>query len=157
MTLQKIEFMYEIPEGYRFVRYGKLIKGCENINAFGAVSIAECDQIMERIVVEKIPKQERPSHNTKRRKHADLIHAWAEGAEIQFQRQDKSWGDVVYNIPNWGHEEIYRIKPKTKTVRFGNFIHTLGFVSSTDCDISDRDYFKKWLGDWQEVEIEEND
>jgi len=93
----------------------------------------------------------------KRHKHADLIHAWAEGAEIQFQRQDKSWGDVVYNIPNWGHEEIYRIKPKTKTVRFGNFIHTLGFVSSTDCDISDRDYFKKWLGDWQEVEIEEND
>ena len=88
----KIEFMYEIPEGYRFVRYGKLIKGCENINYIWAVSIAECDQIMERIV-EKY--QSKNSHHNTKHKHADLIHAWAEGAEIQFQRQDKSWGDVV--------------------------------------------------------------
>lgn len=27
MTLQKIEFMYDIPEGYRFVRLGKPLSG----------------------------------------------------------------------------------------------------------------------------------
>lgn len=135
MPLQKIEFMYDIPEGYRFVRYGKLIKGCEYINAFGAVSIAECDQIMERIVVEKIPKQEQQTQ---------------EGLKLQYKTQQGDWRDV-----NDGYE--YRIKPKTKIVRFRNFLHSIGSVMATDGDISNEDFFKKWLGDWQEVEIEEND
>jgi hypothetical protein len=41
-------------------------------------------------------------------KHAELIKAWADGAEIQLWWADK-WVDS--ENPNWGGE-IYRIKPK---------------------------------------------
>lgn len=135
MTLQKIEFMYDIPEGYRFVRYGKLIKGCEYINALGSVSIAECDQIMERIVVEKIPKQEQQTQ---------------EGLKLQYKTQQGDWRDV-----NDGYE--YRIKPKTRIVRFRNYVRDdeRDFVYSTQIDINEDGVI--WLGDWQEVEIEENE
>ena len=118
----------------------------------------ECDQIMERILKKKYQKTRNAITNTKRRKHADLIHAWAEGAEIQFQKQDKSWEMLFTNIPNWGpHEEIYRIKPKPRLLGLGILFTHLIRISSTDCDISEQRLFQKWLGDWQEVEIEEND
>lgn len=135
MPLQKIEFEYDIPEGYRFVRYGKLIKGCEYINAFGAVSIAECDQIMERIVVEKIPKQEQQTQ---------------EGLKLQYKTQQGDWRDV-----NDGYE--YRIKPKTRIVRFRNYVRDdeRDFVYSTQIDINEDGVI--WLGNWQNVEIEENE
>lgn len=135
MTLQKIEFMYDIPEGYRFVRYGKLIKGCEYINALGSVSIAECDQIMERIVVEKIPKQEQQTQ---------------EGLKLQYKTQQGDWRDV-----NDGYE--YRIKPKTRIVRFRNYVRDdeRDFVYSTQIDINEDGVI--WLGNWQNVEIEENE
>lgn len=48
---------------------------------------------------------------SKRHKHADLIHAWAEGAEIQ-----KFCGDGWYNdsdTPEWFEDCEYRIKPRT--------------------------------------------
>lgn len=135
MPLQKIEFEYDIPEGYRFVRYGKLIKGCEYINALGSVSIAECDQIMERIVVEKIPKQEQQTQ---------------EGLKLQYKTQQGDWRDV-----NDGYE--YRIKPKTRIVRFRNYVRDdeRDFVYSTQIDINEDGVI--WLGNWQNVEIEENE
>jgi hypothetical protein len=47
-----------------------------------------------------------------RHKHADLIHAWADGAEIQvFERGE--WKPVVGNSPYWLVDSQYRIKPKT--------------------------------------------
>lgn len=127
--------MYEIPEGYRFVRYGKLIKGCEYINAFGAVSIAECDQIMERIVVEKIPKQEQQTQ---------------EGLKLQYKTQQGDWRDV-----NDGYE--YRIKPKTRIVRFRNYIDRNNLNIKVAIKNTNPPDFNKWLGDWQNVEIEENE
>lgn len=45
-----------------------------------------------------------------RHKHADVIHAWAEGAEIQ-----KFCGDGWYNdsdTPEWFEDCEYRIKPR---------------------------------------------
>lgn len=45
-----------------------------------------------------------------RHKHADLIHAWADGAEIQ-----KFCGDGWYDdsdTPEWFEDAEYRIKPK---------------------------------------------
>jgi hypothetical protein len=45
----------------------------------------------------------------KTRKHAELIKAWAEGADIQV-RYDKEWTDV--ENPRWANSLEYRVKPK---------------------------------------------
>ena len=135
MTLQKIEFMYDIPEGYRFVGYRKANEG-ECYLRYGKVLIAQSENGSEWPIVEKIPEQEQPTSQPE--------------LKLQYKTQHGDWRDV-----NDGYE--YRIKPKTKIIRFRNFLHSIGSVMATDEDISDRDYFLKWLGDWQEVEIEEND
>jgi hypothetical protein len=44
-------------------------------------------------------------------KHAELIKAWADGAEIQFKDKIGYWHDVI--CPKWDEEE-YRIKPEPK-------------------------------------------
>jgi hypothetical protein len=45
------------------------------------------------------------------RKHADLIHAWADGAEIQYLHHDEGiWTDCL--CPAWLADHQYRIKPK---------------------------------------------
>lgn len=46
------------------------------------------------------------------RKHAELIKAWADGAEIQYCRMDGEWGDV--DIPLWSESSEYRLKPVPK-------------------------------------------
>ena len=154
MTLQKIEFEYDIPDGYRFVRFGRVMAGEEYIDGFGLLRTATIHTSCDFIVVEKISEQEQPAQNPKRHKHADLIHAWAEGATIQFQKKDKSWDDVFMNFPNWDDAEIYRIKPKTKIIRFRSYLDRyFGTVkvarSGVPSDLG------KWLGDWQEFEVEE--
>jgi hypothetical protein len=47
-------------------------------------------------------------------KHADLIHAWADGAQIQWRdpKDDERWSDI--KIPNWLEDCEYRIKPEPK-------------------------------------------
>jgi hypothetical protein len=46
-------------------------------------------------------------------KHADLIHAWADGAEIQWKsKDDGKWIDS--DLPDWVPEYEYRIKPEEK-------------------------------------------
>ena len=44
-------------------------------------------------------------------KHAELIHAWADGARIQTLDSD-TWVDVPR--PSWGDGITYRIKPEPK-------------------------------------------
>ena len=51
-----------------------------------------------------------------RHKHADLIHAWAEGVEIEM-RSDATyprWLPVTMPCPSWDPEREYRIKPEKK-------------------------------------------
>ena len=43
-------------------------------------------------------------------KHADLIKAWADGAEIQCHYEDYGWLDNLN--PYWWESSNYRIKPK---------------------------------------------
>lgn len=43
-------------------------------------------------------------------KHADLIKAWADGAEVQYWAND--WYDVDNNRPTWCNSIKYRIKPE---------------------------------------------
>lgn len=45
-------------------------------------------------------------------KHADIIKAWADGAEIQCRnRVDPEWKDIGQN-PCWFEEIQYRVKPE---------------------------------------------
>jgi hypothetical protein len=44
-------------------------------------------------------------------KHAELIKAWADGAEIEFQDSEGVWG---VGIPKWNPDSVYRIKPERK-------------------------------------------
>ena len=52
-----------------------------------------------------------------KRKHAELIHAWADGAEIGYQQShSKTW--VSIRDPVWDEDTMYRIKPADKVVRW---------------------------------------
>ena len=47
--------------------------------------------------------------------HAELIKAWADGAEIQFQTLNGEWIDVIDGeSPSWFPSSCYRIKPQPK-------------------------------------------
>ena len=49
-----------------------------------------------------------------RHKHADVIHAWAEGEEIEFRGLDMDcWLPLKHTHPVWFEMTEYRIKPKT--------------------------------------------
>jgi hypothetical protein len=45
-------------------------------------------------------------------KHAEFIHAWADGAKIQWRdpKDDERWSDI--RIPSWLEDCEYRIKPE---------------------------------------------
>lgn len=45
-------------------------------------------------------------------KHAELIKAWADGAEIQVRTGENKWEDT--KLPAWYDDFHYRIKPKPK-------------------------------------------
>jgi len=45
-------------------------------------------------------------------KHADLIYAWADGAQIQWKDRDGQWHDM--GEPLWSEKHEYRIKPEPK-------------------------------------------
>lgn len=46
-------------------------------------------------------------------KHAELIHAWADGAEIEYRRDESEfWKKAIF--PSWDHYYEYRIKPEPK-------------------------------------------
>jgi hypothetical protein len=46
-------------------------------------------------------------------KHADLIHAWADGAKVEFfDKFNNVWWDSEF--PDWYEDQLYRIKPEPK-------------------------------------------
>lgn len=49
-------------------------------------------------------------------KHAELIKAWADGAEIQSRNIGEYWADN--QRPIWAEDTEYRIKPKQPVVRW---------------------------------------
>ena len=69
------------------------------------------------------------------------------GSELQYRSDDGSWYDC-------GHAE-YRLKPKTKIVRFRNFLNIDGNARITTKESTENEaFFYKWIGDWQKVEVE---
>jgi len=90
-------------------------------------------------------------------KHADLIHAWADGAEIQYRIANKngkgSWIDD--DCPTWFDEELeYRIKPEEKkpVVRWlwaykdvdGTWTWSNNFYTEDECVGADFDFKLEW-------------
>ena len=110
MPVQKIEFEYDIPEGYRFVRYGAPKKGERYLDQ-GKMRMASHDYKTESPIVEPVLDRKCSTETSKRHKNADLIHAWAEGAIIQFKASNGTWTDCPDNHPRWHSNIYYRIKP----------------------------------------------
>ena len=46
-------------------------------------------------------------------KHAEIIKAWADGADIEKQNRDGTWIDMNRSWP-WYEDWVYRIKPQPK-------------------------------------------
>ena len=156
MTMQEIKFEYDIPEGYRFVRYGCPKRG-ESYLSKNDVRIAGYDYNNEWPIVEKMVYCEEPTKTSKQHKHADLIHAWAEGAVIQFKLPNGTWEDCLNNLPAWDVGRDYRIKPAIKKINFRLWLTTSGRIAAWNLIGGEPNYaeFKRWIGDWQSVEVEE--
>ena len=95
-------------------------------------------------------------------KHKDLIIAWANGAEIQFQtsfmKEYNEWETT--RKPTWVELIQYRVKPEPKksfhTFRIGVAAYGDGTVYTVTADNEEeaRDYqsepnFITWISDWE--------
>jgi hypothetical protein len=60
------------------------------------------------------------------RAHAALIHAWADGAEIQQKDLDGQWRDI--EIPHWIASREYRVKPAAVRLRVAQFREGDGYL-----------------------------
>lgn len=87
-------------------------------------------------------------------KHAAVIKAWADGAEIQCKAPHHvRWQDCSF--PAWNADTKYRVKPETKKYRVVLWKNgTIGVVNRPDaatiCESSSN--FDRWLTDWVEYE-----
>lgn len=63
--------------------------------------------------LEELKQMLKPVEQKKPHVHADLIHAWADGAEVQYWEQGE-WHDC--NRPSWFPDIEYRIKPEETDV-----------------------------------------
>ena len=95
-----------------------------------------------------------------RHKHADVIIAWANGAEIEYRaRPDRPWMPMTNTSSWYGYDGVeYRIKPLAKKFRVALFKDgTGGYTSTADTQKTINDYecrhhFVRWLTDWIEYE-----
>jgi len=63
-----------------------------------------------------------------KRKHAEVIHAWADGAEVQIKLDWHShWEDAL--TPNFDERYEYRIKPAPKP----DVVKVVDLLSPSDC------------------------
>lgn len=97
-------------------------------------------------------------------KHAAVIHAWADGAQIQWcQRSTDKWVDA--KAPQWHDCYQYRVKPEKKRGRVwvGLFLNgTPGFpphpYSTCDHDtamaLAKVESFIKWIKEGEEFEYD---
>ena len=93
-----------------------------------------------------------------RHKHADVIIAWANGAEIEYRLgPHERWSKST--SPSWQEDCEYRVKPPAKKYRVALFRHDgeepFAVVANSQV-ISDNFEpllgFVRWLTDWVEYE-----
>ena len=97
-----------------------------------------------------------------RHKHADVIIAWAEGAEIEHRAgPDRPWLPMTNTSSWYGYDDVeYRIKPPAKKYRVALFKDTYSgnIYTGTADNLEDANFFEKdqgfirWLTDWIEYE-----
>jgi len=99
-------------------------------------------------------------NSSKRHVHATLIHAWAEGAEIEYRlpginRWEKS------EHPSWGVEIDYRIKSKVVAVRIAVMMGEDGnewleiespSYAQHEHHLDHKSEFNYWLTDWLHID-----
>lgn len=92
-------------------------------------------------------------------KHADVIKAWADGAQIQLRSEySKRWEDCISD-PVWCDSIQYRVKPDVK-YRVGMFRNKVTgkeypfiVTNSKMKEYYEQSiYFLGWITDWIEVE-----
>ena len=72
-------------------------------------------------------------------KHAEVIHAWADGAEVQMKWESAGWQDST--DPVWYPEWEYRIKPSEKVVRWlWAWQDTIGIWSVMHCYMTENEF-----------------
>lgn len=94
---------------------------------------------------------------TQRHKHADVIIAWVEGAEIEYRKSPEYiWNAAEF--PGWYENYEYRVKPPTRKYRVALFCDgSEGYTSTADIQ-EDADFYEsssvfvRWLTDWVEYE-----
>lgn len=60
--------------------------------------------------------------------HAEVIKAWADGAEIEYRHGDGNyWRELINVAPSWGEAIQYRVKPKTVVKYHGIMQGTNGY------------------------------
>ena len=94
-----------------------------------------------------------------RHKHADAIHAWADGLAVQLRINVKGtwkpWRDVPATInPQWSDDVQYRVKPETKITKYRNYVTEDGRIGVVVKGEDPPDDMSMWLDDWLELESE---
>lgn len=93
---------------------------------------------------------------TQRHKHADVIIAWANGAQVEFRSHiDGGW--VKAKTPGWYENYEYRAKPPAKKYRVALFkypgVAAVVSVANSEEDAErheENPQFIRWLTDWVE-------
>ena len=89
--------------------------------------------------------------------HRDLMIEYANDKtiEIEYLRSDGSWRKCE-GLPSFHHDDKYRKKPKVtkKAIEYRIYLDKENEIHMMDRKSSLPGHFKKWLGDWQKVEIE---
>ena len=95
---------------------------------------------------------------TTRHKHADVIIAWANGAEIEYRdTPTENWRPIP--TPGWYEDCEYRVKPLAKKYRVALFNNGAeGYTSTADNQADSNDHegmphFVRWLTDWVEYKV----
>lgn len=94
-------------------------------------------------------------------KYADVIKAWADGAQVQWRHP--AGGSPIHWLddasPKWFDTCEYRVKPRVLRYRVGLFGPKQPYVATVDKESSadpggwDGSKLIRRLGDWQEVEV----
>ena len=92
------------------------------------------------------------------RKHADVIKAWADGAEVEYRaitKEPQKWS--TSSLPTWSSQMEYRVKPKVVRYRLYlvNRFDGSGIVGAVsgeqeEAAIGASHTFVRWIGQWQE-------
>lgn len=101
------------------------------------------------------------------KRHANIIKAWLDGAQIQFNDDDGNWIDI--KDPAFREWYTYRIKPNTTILFYRPYLYKEnGIVGIKACWSQTEKFqprieevaknngiFDSWIGPWVQVEVDE--